>query len=201
MDNKQEQPYEIFIPENYKTKSNFLGFEVKIANVIEGFAFALIPVLIGIFLLPKIPIIDSETNLSITTTFAFAFGLFGFIGIDDELVITWLLDILKFKQSRRIAYYNPRVKKEAHSIFAENDKQDMLPREKIIKLYENYKAQLDNKNRELAHEQEKQFDQAETMYFEDDLGFINKPFEYMTAKEKKKFKKEERKRMKANGKK
>ena len=201
MDNKQEQPYEIFIPENYKTKSNFLGYEVKIANVIEGFAFGLIPVLIGIFVLPKIPFIDSETNLSITTTFAFALGLFGFIGIDDELVITWLLDILKFKQSRRIAYYNPRVKKEAHSIFADNDKQDMLPREKIIKLYENYKAQLDSKNRELAHEQEKQFDQAETMYFEDDLGFINKPIEYMTAKEKKKFKKEERKRMKANGKK
>lgn len=190
----KDEPKVVFIPTNYKTGNSFLGYEIKTSNVFQGVLLALIPIIICYVILPKFIEIKFMDTLSIVTFFSAGLGYLGVIGINGQTLGEYIQDWLTFRKNKRKTYYNPRIKKEA-IFFLDEQKQDkeMLPRDKIIAFYNKYKAHSDLKNRELAHELEKEFEQSEELYFEDDSGFVMKPIEYMTAKERKQYEKEQRK--------
>ena len=190
----KDEPKVVFIPANYKTGTSFLGFEIKTSNVLQGILLALIPVVICYAILPEFIEIKFLDTLSPVTFFSAGLGYLGVVGINGQTLGDYVSDWLSYRKNTRKTYYNPRIKKEA-VFFLDEQKQDkeMLPREKIMALYSKYKAHSDLKNRELAHELEKEFEQSEELYFEDDSGFVMKPIEYMTAKERRKYEKEQRK--------
>ena len=191
---KNDEPKVVFIPANYKTGTSFMGFEIKTSNVIQGVILALIPVVIGYGIVPKLIDFKIENMLSIVCFFSFGLGYLGVVGINGQTLGGYIQDLLNFRKNKRKTYYNPRIKKEAMFFLDEQkENKEMLPREKIIAFYNKYKAHSDLKNRELAHELEKDFVQTEELYFEDDSGFVAKPVAYMSAKERKQYEKEQKK--------
>ena len=191
---KIDEPKVVFIPANYKSGNSIYGFEIKTSNVIQGSILATIPAVIGFGIIPDFIQINPDLNLSIVTFFSFGLGYLGFVGINGQTLLSYIQDWLMFRKKRRKTYYNPRIKKEAIFFLDEQkNNKEMLPRDKILAIYNQYKAQSDQKNRELAHELEKEFEQAEDLYFEDDSGFVAKPIEYMTAKERKLYEKQQKK--------
>jgi hypothetical protein len=130
---------------------------------------ALIPVVVCYAILPEFIEIKFLDTLSPVTFFSAGLGYLGVVGINGQTLGDYVSDWLSYRKNKRKTYYNPRIKKEA-VFFLDEQKQDkeMLPREKIMALYSKYKAHSDLKNRELAHELEKEFEQSEELYFEDD---------------------------------
>ena len=191
---KNDGPKVVFIPANYKTGNSILGHEIKTSNVIQGCILAMIPVIIGYGIIPKFIDVDEVSILSTVIFFSFGLGYWGFVGVNGQTLGGYIQDWFMYRKNRRKTYYNPRIKKEAIFFLDEQmSNKDMLPRDKIIQFYNKYKAHSDLKNRELAHELEKEFEQSEELYFEDDSGFVAKPIEYMTAKERKMYEREQKK--------
>lgn len=187
-----EKVRNIYIPRNYKTGANILGFEIKVWNVLQGIVLAAVPLFIGFYLIPKNYGFSLTSPWLTTPTIMFAslFGYLGLVGIHDFTFGEYVAIVLKFKKNQRQTFYNPRAKREAITVIKEEETREELPREKIIAFYNTYKAKIDEKNREAAHkyEMENELDE-ENMYFEDDLGAVDKPVEYMTNKEYREYKK------------
>ena len=78
---------------------------------------------------------------------------------------------MKFIKNRRTAYYNPRIKNETRPIdlseFKESDF-ELLPRDKVMKMYESFKKIVDEKDRKKMLENEANLQNGLTMVFEDD---------------------------------
>lgn len=197
-----------YIPPNYENQISFLSFTFKRNNFIEGIILAAIPA-IGLIKLVqiyggffKIPyFLEVGSMLAI-----FGFLVVGLEGINGTTFLGFLKELVLYLRNRRIAYYNPRVKKEALPSYYKSDG-ELLPREKLQIMYKQFKDNRDKKHREQVTELNKEMNEnAQGLFFQDDIGIVDKPYEYMTSSERRKYKKEqkkkakeERKRAKING--
>lgn len=189
----QEKIVVVPIPENFATEGTFLGYEIKMLNIVQAVVFAVIPFLIFGFLDKYFePLLNVTTTLVIRVMISLGLAALGFFGINHETPLEMLIKYLNFKKNERKTYYNPRVKIEARSLLYKSDEDgELLPRDKIIKMYNDFLEKRNLSDQKFAHELEgREFD--EDILFEDDFGVVEKPEEYMTAKELKEKKKEEK---------
>ena len=92
----------------------------------------------------------------------------------------------------RKTYYNPRVKKEMVSLMTEqSEANQVLPREKVLKMYNEFLEKRNLADQAKAHEIEDN-DLGEDVFFEDDFLVMDKPKEYMSDKEIKEKEKQEK---------
>lgn len=197
-----------YIPPNYENQISFMSFSFKRNNFIEGIVLAAIPAVgliklihvYGGFL--KIPYpLELLSILSIVGLL-----IVGLEGINGTTFLGFLRELVLYLRSRRIAYYNPRVKKEALPSYYKNDT-ELLPKEKLQIMYKQFKDNRDRKHQEqVTALNEEMVANAEGLFFQDDIGIVDKPYEYMTSSERRKYRKEqkrkakeERKRAKVNG--
>jgi len=172
------------IPRNFKVGIKILNEVYPWANFFQGAILASVPALLWIYFHPS----WSYTTVIIYFMFACG-GLFflGLNGINNDTFFGYFLTWFKFRKHRRLTNYNPRVKAEIKP-FYESKKQNSAV-EKLKEIYEKYKQQLDLKQ----HEANFNVDKNARVYFEDDEGYLEKPIEYMSDKELKAIKKQNKK--------
>lgn len=179
------------IPENFATGSTFLGFEVKPLNLIQAIVFGVIPILISMGI-NKYFYVNILTVIGVTALCSIAFAFLGFVGIDNVTPLEYLIKYINYKRNMRKTYYNPRVKKEMVSLMAEqSEANQVLPREKILKMYNEFLEKRNLADQAKAHEIEDN-DLGEDVFFEDDFLVMDKPKEYMSDKEIKEKEKQEK---------
>lgn len=184
---KREETYNVeYIPNNIDVGINILGFNLKARFLAEGIILGVILSAITYFMIQETAV---QVGTKIGTAIAVGvIGLFvGIRGLNDEPVTEFIYHAIKFSSKQRTAFYNPRVRHEAKPYIQEiqNSK-----REKLMNIYSQYKEKTEKSNQEksYSYQNDNIFDSS-NMYFEDDIGVIDKPVEYMSSKEKKIFKK------------
>lgn len=192
---EERNPIIRIIPDNYKGNVALLNFSLKINFLIEGIIIALVVGVVSIIVLFAIPGIKFATRVGLALAFAGS-GLFiGCKGINDESVFTWIKNVKKFKQSKRITFFNPHVRQKNVSIKDYKKSKETILKEQLIKIYDKVKGNADKAERERLIEFEKaSIYDIDKMYFKDDEGDI--PVEYMNASERKTYLKAEKKRIK-----
>lgn len=184
------------IPENFATGSTFLGFEIKPLNLIQAIIFGLIPIIVNFGIINKYFYVDILTLIGVTALFTVALAFLGFVGIDNVTPLEYLIKFINYKRKMRKTYYNPRVKKEMISLIAEqSEANQVLPREKVLKMYNEFLEKRNLADQAKAHEIEDN-DLGEDVFFEDDFLVMDKPKEYMSDKEIKEKEKEEKRLIK-----
>lgn len=195
MNENREKNIVVPIPENFASEGTFLGYEINFLNIAQALVFGIIPFAFTFGIINKYFYIGT-TTIVITCMFALGLAYLGFFGINHETPVEYLVKYLMFRKNARKTYYNPRVKIEARSIFEEkNDEADVLPREKIMKIYNDFLKKRNLSDQKLAHElEDKEYDGE--IFFEEDFAIVDKPIEYMDKKEKRQMEKEEKKAIK-----
>ena len=185
------------IPENFGNGINIAGFHFRVIFLVEGIILALIMLIISFIVMKSIGLKDIGSMLGVALVFVGVALFIGIKGINDEPITTFIGNIMFFNKHRRTAYYNPRIKLEAKSVMAEkieNENKDAIPREKILAFFSKYKTAMDKKQQEKAKafEEANAFDKSQ-MYFEDDIGIIKRPSQYMTREESDEYDRKKRK--------
>lgn len=180
------------IPDNFENGINLLGFNFKPIFFIEGIVlgiicFALTIAVLFVFGIRHI----SSSIIGICLVPCILAAFLGIKGINDEPLTMFIRNLRYFNCHKRTTYYNPRIKTEIKSIGDDlsNAGAYILPRDRIIALFTKYKKALDEKNiKKLEEQKGTNLFIKERMYFEDDIGVIDKPIEYMSKQEYKDYK-------------
>lgn len=202
MENNEERPMQIPIPKNFQAGINLFGGSYEFGNIIQGIIMAGLGVFI-IFGGCKFLHINAsiESRIGFALALGGTLGYLGLAGIEGETLIGLIKNIILFEKNKRTAYYNPRIKKEACTCVFERE-DEILPRDKILMMYDKYKQEINKKDQDKALMSQFSLNENEDMFFNDDEGFVDKPLEYMSKKEYKIKQKEEKKKlkeMKGNG--
>ena len=189
-----EDVYRIcYIPGDYKNGTHILGRTYTFSWLIQGIILGLLPAVINFIILPSARInIPFEVKTILSIVFGFILASIGINGINDESLGSFLLTYLRFRKNKRNTYYNPRVKKEMKPSLEEvRSADEMLSRDKAIIFYKRYKEEYDKKQREKVMQEQDRANGIDTsgIYFLDDIGVIDKPVEFMTDAEYKKYQK------------
>lgn len=189
---EQERIRTSFIPENFQSGVNFFGKSYSIINLVEG-GILLLLFGGGTFVLLKGFQLSMETVIGVSLSLGLPAAFIGVTGINNEPIHTCILNVIKFFKNRRITVYNPRIKIEAKPVGSDGDttlQADMLPREKVMKYYEQFKNKMDERNRnKMLENEESQGKEEQQYFFEDDIGIIEMPDELLPNSKKKKKKK------------
>ncbi len=182
----------VYIPPDYKNRINLFIKSYPLSNVIQGLIVGLIPLVIIWYILPWFINLSGSKKFSLSIFFCVIFMFIGCEGINGGTLLDYFVELFKFLKNRRTAYYNPRIKVESkQQIFGDTSSRDMLPFEKMQEMYSQWQV----KNRE-KHQQNvvnNKNESSDELYFEDDIGVVDTPWEYMTKKERKKEIKEAKK--------
>ena len=174
-----------YIPENYSTGINLVGMNFKPRNFAEGCVLAAIFGFIGYLIMNQINFIDIGTKIGLVVSMMGIGLVLGVLGLNDEPLSVFLANRIKWRNKRRTAFYNPRIKDETIPyIYEYESERASLPREKIAAFYRKYKKDLEKKEQEkmLEFQKTNTFDET-SMFFKDDEGFVDKPVEYMNSSE------------------
>ena len=194
---KDDRYIERIIPTNYKGGIPLLGFTIKVRNLIEGIIISLVLVIATVIVAFSIPFGKATTKIGFIIMFAGLGLVIGVKGINDEPVFEWFKNAMNFRNKRRTAFYNPKVKKARPYTEEYEEKIKNQPKEKIVSIYNKVKNKIDKGEQEKIQEFQKtnNFD-IQKMYFKDDEGSYDKPIEYMNSSERKAYLKAEKQRIK-----
>lgn len=207
MDNKNLDP--LFIPPNYKSPATFLGHTMSMKFVIEGVILALLPVLFILFALPKLGVNLTNTQTMVACiSMGATSGMLGCTGINSMTFPEFMAVILRYGKEKKVCYYNSRVKDKDEYLMTVNDlnkKNEMLSTDLLKGFVDKSFTSVKENRIENAMQKYSNIEKPEEMFFEEDVGKIKTPWEYMTGKERKKAKKAEKfkrnERRRTNGKK
>ena len=104
-----------FIPVNFGSGVNLMGFNFQIRNMIEGIVLAIAFTLIGWKVMSFVDALAQRAGLT------FIFTIIGFFvgnnGYKGDPFSTALINIIKFQKTKRICYYNNRAKEYQSSCY------------------------------------------------------------------------------------
>ena len=175
-DDNNEQAVTYNIPRNYFTKGR-IGDVISFRGLVEGGIMSVPFVkLISMFPIPK------DYRMTGYIVVVAVCLLVGAIGYNGEYPSEFAITLVKFFQRKRIAYYNPRIKLEAEPEYLKEKQRKILPRERIMQLLKREEVED-----ELQDESEEEYAwDSNEVFFEDDIGYKEKPEALKTAAEKKK---------------
>lgn len=195
-----------YIPENYSIGINVGGMHFKTRNFFEGIALAAALGGLAYWVFNKMSFIEYGTRIGLIISFAIMGLVLGIIGINDEPISVFFLNWIRFLKDKRTAFYNPHTKtrdknKVRPYLFTYKEEKESLSTENITSFFKKFKASIEKSQIEKMVEFQKAntFNET-TMFFQDDDGSYEKPFEYMNRSERKKYfrrlKREEKQRWK-----
>lgn len=168
---EDERPISTFVPDNIQTGINVLGKAYTFSRLVEGGALAIVFGISNFLILRKL-LNDMTTIISVSLCVALVFGAFGVMGINDEALHEFIINVIKFIKRKRVTYYNPRIKDELKPITIDSSdtgNENLLPRDILLKKYDEFKMAMDEKNRNRMLENESNNDSENIeMVFEDD---------------------------------
>lgn len=168
------------IPINHAEGQAVAGEIIKTRNLIEGIILGGIPFVAVLYFCRSLTFADKVT---IAIIVALPMLYLGINGINGDSFTTFISIWLRYRRKRRVVLYNPRIKTEATPlIFETKKKEELLPKEKLLLIYEKIRARRKairvTKNNVNVMQTEEGF-----VFFEDDIGILAKPEEYKTSKE------------------
>jgi len=196
------KPIPRYIPENYEIGINVGGMHFRTRNFIEGLVLAVVFGGLSYCFFNKMSFIEYGTRIGLIISFAVMGLVLGIIGINDEPISVFFLNWIRFLKNKRSAFYNPHTKtrdknKVKPYLFTYKEEKESISSEKISSFYRKFKSSIEKNQIEKMVEYQKAntFNET-TMFFQDDDGSYEKPFEYMNRSERRKYlrrlKKEER---------
>lgn len=199
---EEEKIATVFIPSNIQEGLDLGGlslnpkrlFEAIVGGALGGF------LMVELFsFLSQYFKIGIETKIVFIIIAAGVLAFIGYTGANNETFSQFIYHVIQFKRSKRIAYYNPRVKTEIKSVSESTDvsEEQLLPRDKIQKFIDNYQYNASRKTAQRIAETEQTHKAEGRMYFEDDIGVVLPPDAYMTKSEKKKLAKAQKNKKKS----
>ena len=198
MEPNEERGKSFFLPKNFQNGISIGTRSYSPALLLQGVILALFPVLIAYWILPAFGILLSVSDsLGTVLMFSTLLGYAGIHGAKGGTLLQFLKSVIRFYQSRRTAYYNPRIKAEAG--IEKDTEEKELPGEKLQKLFSGMR-QPSKRHTDPGNESEVREAEDGSLFFEEDIGIVETPVEYMTPKEyrayRKKLRKEERRQKK-----
>lgn len=196
MEQSEERGKSFFLPKNFQNGISIGTRSYSPALLLQGVILALLPVLISYWILPAFGILLSVSDsLGTVLMFSTLLGYAGIHGAKGGTLLQFLKSVIRFYQSRRTAYYNPRIKAEAGIGKEKGKSEKELPGEKLQKLFAGMRRSS-QKRPDPGPESEVREAEDDSLFFEEDIGIVETPVEYMTPKEyrayRKKLRKEER---------
>lgn len=170
MKKNEESLITYVIPENFIDTGRCFNGMFRTRNLLEGIVLAG-PIA---YLLAHT---NLETNQKIILIAIIAGGLFlGCInGINGDSLFEFIIHAFNYKEKKRVAKYNSRVKFEASPQYlTKNDKE--VPRDKIMRVVENFNIEEEDISRDV-------YDPIKKEVFEDDLDVLEKPDDLKSKKE------------------
>lgn len=187
---EEENIEQYVIPVNSDYDLNVAGYTFDMKRAIEGIILGLAFGTVGLLIFGLIPI-RWTIKIAFIAMFA-AVGVFlALKGVNGDSITDYFLNVLLFKASRRITYYNPRVKHEIKFFVSElGSEETMIPRERLEAMWHKYVSKKDTQQ---AHNNFFE-DTDVAILFEDDIK-VNKEKakDVMTPLQKRKQEKEEQK--------
>ena len=153
MANEQERQRGYYIPANLKGYINIGPLSLRFRNVIEGMILGAIltPTIFRLFL--NLSFLETGTAIGFAVVISISITGLAIIGIDGDPLSVFLWNLFRFLTRRRVAFRNPRVKKEYISIVAEEERNKNGSDEKVQSLFDRY---VKNKFVELNQQRRRQ---------------------------------------------
>lgn len=127
------------IPNNFIESGKVFGGQFKVRNVVEGIIMAIIVGLVALI----IPAKSTASRLSIELTLSLPFLLLGVVGINDDPLSTFLLNVRRWRKTKTIMLYDNKVKPTTAQLvdmmLAEEAPAELLMK-KIKKIQNKHKA-------------------------------------------------------------
>lgn len=169
---KEEQKPNIYqIPKNSFDTGYVLNGQFKTRNFVEGIILAL-PFL-GIFIYGWHDLgWDVQSTVAYCAILCAAAFLGAAHGVGGDSLFEFIQRVIRFRQSRRISKYNPRIKTELEPEYLIHDGR-MLPKDKLKQMLGTVKGKVLGEengpiNSDITDEELK-------VFYDDDYGFLEKP--------------------------
>ena len=171
---REESLETLVIPENFVDTGRCFNGMFRTRNLLEGVVFAASPAYLIIH--SALPI-EQKIIVGVVTV-GIILTLF-INGVNGDSFLEFLANWAFFRKKKRVAKYNPRVKREATPGYLTSD-QFELPRDKIMRIYREFMS------RENTDEEAVSRDIYDPMYIEfveDELGYLETPDDLKSKKE------------------
>ncbi len=187
----------LVIPQNYQNSFNLLGsVSLKYINFIQAVITGAVVVALYflIFVYKKPWNSDNIRNMIVCFGLTAVPVAYGFKG---GTIYQYLRYIIRFKKRRRVAIYNSHFKTETKQVDHDEYVVDaMVYKDRFALVWNQFRRNsIENEQRKVTSQVEA-FKEYQDYYFEDDEDSIAKPEEYMTRKERRLYKKQQKKKMK-----
>lgn len=169
---KEEQKPNIYqIPKNSFDTGYVLNGQFKTRNFVEGIILAL-PFL-GLFIYGWHNLgWDVQGTVAYCAILCAAAFLGAAHGVGGDSLFEFIQRVIRFRQSRRISKYNPRIKTELEPEYLIQDGR-MLPKEKLKQMFGTVKGKvLGEENGPISSDIT---DEELKVFYDDDYGFLEKP--------------------------
>lgn len=169
---KEEQKPNIYqIPKNSFDTGYVLNGQFKTRNFVEGIILAL-PFL-GIFIYGWHDLgWDVQSTVAYCAILCAAAFLGAAHGVGGDSLFEFIQRVIRFRQSRRISKYNPRIKTELEPEYLIHDGR-MLPKDKLKQMLGTVKGKvLGEENGPISFDIT---DEELKVFYDDDYGFLEKP--------------------------
>ena len=180
---------EVQIPINFENGFNIAGNNFSARNIVEA---CILAPLTAIILLMIIGPLDVSLNFKITLIFTAIILVGGgaLMGLNNDPLSTFLINTIRSNLKKRVAYYNPRIKFEAKSAL-EDEELTKEKEQQYKSVFDKYKEQMFN-TQPTIDPKDVEIDLT-NVFFEDDIGIIDKPIEEMTKRERRQYEKAQKK--------
>lgn len=148
---------------------------IKPAYVIQAVPFILVMVLVVFIALHGLSLFAKIIILCVTCLPVLFLCI---VGINGDSVFRFIFNAIRSRRTRRVCLYNPRIKSEIKPLSLDPFSVQQLPRERILAFIEKMKKEKEEENETID---------LTNLYFEDDEGLVEKPYEYMNAKERRNY--------------
>lgn len=129
--NKNQEPVTVYIPDNFSEGTSVMGFAFKLTWIVQCVPavalFAVLIFVVGAALSFKAKIILAVVTCAPPVTLSAT-------GINGDSLFGFIAHVVKFRRSRHICFYNPRLKSEAVPFSAESAVSEAAALEKILNL-------------------------------------------------------------------
>lgn len=169
---KEEQKPNIYqIPKNSFDTGYVLNGQFKTRNFVEGVILA-IPFL-ALFIYGWHDLgWDVQSTVAYCAILCAAAFLGAAHGVGGDSLFEFIQRVIRFRQSRRISKYNPRIKTELEPEYLIHDGR-MLPKEKLKQMFGTVKGKvLGEENGPISSDIT---DEELKVFYDDDYGFLEKP--------------------------
>ena len=195
---KSDDERAYYVPENFASGMSVLGYLIEGKNIIEAAIWDGISLFVVWEILPQFMKLTRINCWQITLCCVFMFTVINLHGIAGDTISTFIVSYVKNIRGRKSCFYNPRVKTEMKPMYNGQEDKSVIQvsKDKLQHMYTEYRKQQDTK---LKSEIE-QAQQDNSLFFKDDIGVIDTPYDYMTSSQRRKYDRQQRKAKKKGGK-